>query len=127
MGRMRFGVYNPGSLNILIPIKSSKNTEKIIIIRPIIADTKSSFPACTLCGLPWEVITKNAATIIKMRAIPPLSPIAQGSKKINSEFVFVVAMQPTAVFIPVSPEVVVQTGFKGGLTTLVGVTERQQE
>jgi len=64
---------------------------------------KRSFPAFNLCWSPAEVKIKNPATIIRINAVPPPTPIAHGRIKLKNPICVFTGIQPAAVFIPVAP------------------------
>ncbi len=81
------------------PINLNTNIEKIIIIRPIIAEVSSSWPALSLSGFPEEVIIIKLAERIKRKATPPPIPTAHPKMNPINSFWFPKGTHPIAVLI----------------------------
>jgi hypothetical protein len=90
------------------------------------AEVKSSLPALALRGSPEEVIIKNPAITIKINAVPPPTPSAQGRTKARKSVCEETVIQPIAVLIPNCP-VFTHLDSSGFLSTIERSPLKQQE
>lgn len=90
---------------IRTPIRFMMKKERIMKMRPVMAEVMIDWPTLILSGIPAEVVIMRVPTRIRSRAIPPPRPTVILIRLIKNLPLILVEKQPRAVLISPSSQV----------------------